>query len=184
MLHWPAIDSARSRRQRALPSAHPYRQHALRNDGESATTEWMSDQGLRLSSLSRFCADRPPQSPSARPSSSFRPDRPAPAVSVHLACQVRPVSFETVDWRWGADGDPVPNRLASRLIRPYGISLLDTASVPSRSPRESSGADRAPLLSSAEHHNRTLTRALGSPYRACYLMAICIFGVGILRDGL
>jgi len=29
-----------------------------------------------------------------------------------------------------------------------------------------------------------MTRALGSPYRACYLMAICIFGFGILRDGL
>ena len=36
----------------------------------------------------------------------------------------------------------------------------------------------------AEHYNRTMTRALGSPYRACYLMAICIFGFGILRDGL
>ena len=35
-----------------------------------------------------------------------------------------------------------------------------------------------------EYHKKTLTRFLGSPYRACYLMAVSIFAFGILRDSL
>ena len=37
----------------------------------------------------------------------------------------------------------------------------------------------------AEHHNRTLTRLLGNrPYLGCYILAVTIFSLGILRDHL
>ncbi|WFD39138.1 uncharacterized protein MJAP1_002110 [Malassezia japonica] len=36
-----------------------------------------------------------------------------------------------------------------------------------------------------EHHNRTLTRLLGNrPYLGCYILAVTIFSLGILRDHL
>ncbi|CED85386.1 methylene-fatty-acyl-phospholipid synthase [Phaffia rhodozyma] len=40
------------------------------------------------------------------------------------------------------------------------------------------------IVARNEHRKRTLTKTLGSPYSACYLMAVCIFAAGIFRDSL
>ena len=40
------------------------------------------------------------------------------------------------------------------------------------------------LTNSVEYRNKSLTKAFGSPYLGCYALAVTIFSLGLIRDGL